>query len=223
MRVLLRRVLLRRVLVIGLLLGRVRALDRGRVGLLSIRRLRVLRRHLRLVDGRHGSRGLELALELVVVGASGVGASSSQHLEVALLAGLEKHDVGPDARGDEQEPEGCQSRSLREYKCCLPDKGTNASRGRELVKLGPVQDRSLPDAKGAEAAARHAHVYECGARGGRRGKGGQPEDHQETLEDQHGDDVVCNLQSGDDFGEDNVGKGEPGDDGLRASVKSVVE
>jgi hypothetical protein len=207
MRVLLRRVLLRRVLVIGLLLGRVRALDRGRVGLLSIRRLRVLRRHLRLVDGRHGSRGLELALELVVVGASGVGASSSQHLEVALLAGLEKHDVGPDARGDEQEP----------------DKGTNASRGRELVKLGPVQDRSLPDAKGAEAAARHAHVYECGARGGRRGKGGQPEDHQETLEDQHGDDVVCNLQSGDDFGEDNVGKGEPGDDGLRASVKSVVE
>lgn len=106
----------------------------------------------------------------------------------------------------------------------LPDQGTDASHGssHSLANISDEDARgSLGDAGRAveDAAIVVAPVY-SGVDGvsrsvsGNGGKGGEPHHNQESIEDEHGDDVVSLLEGTDLLGQDDVECDDPGDDAL---------
>lgn len=217
-----------RVLALGILLllgGRVRV-HRVRAG-----GGRVLARGLLLLGhGGDGGDGLGLGLHLVVARLGRALAVSEDRLEATLLAGAEEGDEGPDEGGDEQEP-GKDKESQRglvgqwiAQVGYSPVQGAEAGNGGHHVPARLPEDDVASLADGAGLAVDETAVVEArvhidgddisGTLGGDGGKGREPEDDEETVQDEDGDDVVAGVEGGDLLREDDVADDDPGEQAL---------
>lgn len=191
---------LRRILILRVLTLR---------GVLGVGLSRVLRR----------DEGLLLLLSLILLGLHDEGllgrGSFGVEQEAAVPAAHEEAMQSPGEAGDEEKP----------------DQGAKACNGSEHVTAGLEEDDvALLEARLAVEQAAIVEtrvdgdvVDELGALGGDSGKGREPEDHHDTVEDDDGDDVVDVVQRWDFFAQDGVHGDDPSDDGNGQGETFFVE
>lgn len=203
---------LRRILILRVLTLR---------GVLGVGLSRVLRR----------DEGLLLLLSLILLGLHDEGllgrGSFGVEQEAAVPAAHEEAMQSPGEAGDEEKPiyasgQPQQPEIINPTSLNLPDQGAKACNGSEHVTAGLEEDDvALLEARLAVEQAAIVEtrvdgdvVDELGALGGDSGKGREPEDHHDTVEDDDGDDVVDVVQRWDFFAQDGVHGDDPSDDGL---------
>lgn len=172
--------------------------------------------------GRHGLRLGNLRLHLVVV----VGRSSRRrrgHGEAALLTALDEADDFPDEASTEEQPHQRTQTS------------NGGSHGKTALEQDDIALHHLFNGASAVAClavdqttivntAVHSHGHDVGSALGSHGrKGGEPEDDEQGIDYDDGDDVVGAAEADNLFGEDDVADAEPGEEGDSETEALFVE